>query len=332
MGKTLTHEFVKNYFEKNGCVLLEQYKGCKILMEYICSCGNKSKICWSNFSSGRRCLSCGYIRTTNKHRLTYEFVKNYFEEQGCKLLENEYKDSSIKMNYMCSCGNRSSITWANFSQGYRCRVCGIKKTAKARRFSNEYVKQYFEEHNCKLIDEYKGALTPMHYICECGNEDKIRFSKFKIGQRCRKCKYRKSGAKSKLRTGAMNGRWNPDREYVQLNKLIHQKFTSMVANILKATGKKKSCRSAELLGYTRKELRDHLTNHPNWSTIQGRWSIDHIFPIKAFLEHGIIDIKLINCLDNLQPLELKANISKSGKYSKEDFLRWLNQKGIKIHI
>jgi hypothetical protein len=30
--------------------------------------------------------------------------------------------------------------------------------------------------------------------------------------------------------------------------------------------------------------------------------VDHIFPIQAFLDHGILDLKTINALDNLRPM------------------------------
>jgi hypothetical protein len=60
----------------------------------------------------------------------------------------------------------------------------------------------------------------------------------------------------------------------------------------------------------------------------GKWSIDHIFPVKAFVENKIYDIKIINCLDNLQPMNLIKNFSKGAKYNQEDFVCWLKTKGI----
>ncbi|MCK9459681.1 MAG: hypothetical protein M0R80_08585 [Proteobacteria bacterium] len=262
-------------------------------------------------------------------KLNYEYVKKYFEEQGCVLLEQEYFEAHAHMQYICSCGCQSSITWANFNSGYRCKSCGHKRSAEKYRLSQEYILQYFKDRGCVLLEEYIDANKPMQYICSCGNKDKIRFSKFKQGQRCRTCKYEKIREKMKQRKGTSNPRWNPNREYVQLNKLMHIKFRSMVANILDATDKRKNCKSAELLGYTRLELQEHLMRHPNWDNIRHhKWSIDHIFPIKAFLEHGITDLKIINCLENLRPMLCKENISKSSKYNKEDFRFWLATKGI----
>ena len=82
------------------------------------------------------------------------------------------------------------------------------------------------------------------------------------------------------------------------------------------------------MGYGRSELRDRICGHPNWEVVScGKWCIDHIFPIKAFTDHGIHDCKVINCLENLRPISDMENMSKGGNYNKEDFLFWLHTKG-----
>ena len=81
----------------------------------------------------------------------------------------------------------------------------------------------------------------------------------------------------------------------------------------------------DLAGNKRVHRCGHIKSHPNWEKIKDQdWHLDHIFPLQAFLEHNIKDIKLINCLDNLQPLLGKENISKGDKYNKEQFLNWLS--------
>lgn len=42
-------------------------------------------------------------------KLTYEFVKQYFKEQKCELLETEYINANTKMKYVCVCKNESYI-------------------------------------------------------------------------------------------------------------------------------------------------------------------------------------------------------------------------------
>ena len=89
-------------------------------------------------------------------------------------------------------------------------------------------------------------------------------------------------------------------------------------------GEKKKDKTHKLLGYTPQQLQEHIQNHPNWNSVKdGDWHLDHIFPIIAFLEHGIKDISVICCLENLQPLSKKDNCKKNDNYDKKEFKRFL---------
>jgi len=119
-----------------------------------------------------------------------EKVKQYFKDHNCELLEKEYKNAHISMKYRCDCGNEEcKICFNNFQNGQRCMECKIKKLRKYFQTPFEEVKQYFKDHNCKLLEtEYKNANTPMKYECSCGNSDcKITFGNFKEGKRCIEC-------------------------------------------------------------------------------------------------------------------------------------------------
>jgi hypothetical protein len=126
--------------------------------------------------------------------------------------------------------------------------------------------------------------------------------------------------------------WNLDRTEVELNKRIGIKCSKLLRRSLEILNKKKEDKLSNILGYSRKQLKEHLLNHPNWKNASEdpEWQVDHYFPIKAFIEHGIIDIKLINCLENLRPLTKKENLSKQDSYREEDFINWCLTKGIKI--
>lgn len=99
---------------------------------------------------------------------------------------------------------------------------------------------------------------------------------------------------------------------------------------LNVTGRVKNKRTAELLGYDYRQLQEHITSHPNYNKVKnGKWHIDHIFPIKAFADHNIFDLSLINCLENLRPITAKQNLKKNAKYCIVDFRDWLDEKGIR---
>jgi len=123
--------------------------------------------------------------------------------------------------------------------------------------------------------------------------------------------------------------WKTDRKKLKENKLFKKKCYCMLRNVLSATSQSKCKRTFQMLGYSFQEFKDHIQNHPNWETIDvdKLWHLDHKLPIQAFLDHGINDIKIINALDNLQPLSQFDNNSKSDKYCKVEFQKYLTAKG-----
>jgi len=189
-SKKHTLEEVKKYFEDNNCKLLEtEYVNSKTKMKYICECKNHSEITFNNFKKGKRCRKC-----SGCEKYTYKFVYNYFKDHNCKLLETEYIGTDTPMEYECSCGNNEcKITFYHFKTGQRCKKCGGKE-----KLTFEFIKQYFEDHNCKLLEtEYENVGTKMRYECSCGNSDcKISFNKFKSGQRCKICAIKKRSGKN----------------------------------------------------------------------------------------------------------------------------------------
>jgi DNA-directed RNA polymerase subunit RPC12/RpoP len=257
-------------------------------------------------------------------RLTHAEVAAYFEQHGCKLLESEYKNARTKMQYVCSCGNESVIVFDSFRTGNRCRSCGNKRCADKLRLTHVEVAAYFKEQGCELLDEYQGNLVPMRYVCSCGEQSTINWNNFKTkGNRCQKCGIAK-------RSGSNHYDWREDREQADLNDTFRQRCYKLVRMVLNVTGRVKNERSAKLLGYDYKQLQEHVTSHPNWEKVKGeKWHVDHVFPIKAFIDHGVSDLKIINALDNLRPLGAKANMCKNGKYDKDEFLKYLKRKGVR---
>lgn len=86
---------------------------------------------------------------------------------------------------------------------------------------------------------------------------------------------------------------------------------------LGVAGQKKYKRTTDYLPYTTEDLVLHLESQfqegMSWDNY-GEWHIDHIKPIKAFIDEGVTDPAIINALDNLQPLWASENMSKGAKY------------------
>ena len=186
--KKLTYEYVKNYFDEQGCELLEkEYKNAHHKMKYRCKNKHISEINFNNFKQGgKRCGKC-----SKKEKYTLGYIKQYFKDQKCELLEIRYISNKNRMRYKCNCGNFSEINFNSFQQGNRCAKC-----AKNEKFTFEYVYNYFKKQRCKLLeDHYANNSTKMRYRCKCNDISKITFSKFRMGRRCRKC-----GTKKQIQT------------------------------------------------------------------------------------------------------------------------------------
>lgn len=87
---------------------------------------------------------------------------------------------------------------------------------------------------------------------------------------------------------------------------------------LTSSGKRKSARTEEMLGYSSSDLKDHigamLLTGMSWDNY-GKWHIDHIRPLASFDLSTPEGIRLANSLHNLQPMWAEKNIKKGKKWS-----------------
>jgi len=315
---------VEQIFKENGCELLsKEYHNQEEKLRFKCHCGNISDIKLKHFIQSKQCKKCGYKRIGNRRRLPYEYVKKFYEDQGCKLISSEYNDVWEDLEFECLCGNVDKKSFAAFKMTPLCSSCISRKKSEVQKFSHDYVKNYFEDNKCKLLSiKYENSWTPLDYICEHGHKSKTCFSEFIRGHRCRLCSYEK-------KRGPGNWNWIKDREKLQENNLFKVKIRNMLKCCLLITGMKKNNKTEIMLGYTSQDLKSHIQKHPNWPILQDcLWHIDHIFPISAFVEYNIRDPKIINCLDNLRPIACHDNLVKNCKYSKDEFEKWLKNKNI----
>jgi hypothetical protein len=143
-------------------------------------------------------------------KLTYEFVKEEFTKRNCILISTEYITSKTKLEFTCSCGENSEITYANFKSGGLCSKCskenkikkmkgtnmeryGVEftgqrpdikdsvkeKCSKPKKFNLEFVKNYMKIQNCELIStEYKNDRIKLEFKCICGGIAYQTFNKF----------------------------------------------------------------------------------------------------------------------------------------------------------
>lgn len=101
-----------------------------------------------------------------------------------------------------------------------------------------------------------------------------------------------------------------------------KKYPNLDYAVRQAVSKNQNTKYLDILGYTKKELKNHLqkqfTKDMTWKAFRnGDIHIDHIKPQSLFNLKDINDIKECWSLNNLQPLWAKDNMAKSNKYKEK---------------
>lgn len=182
--------------KKRNCELIEiNYNNQNSTVNYICIQGHECEQSADNFLRGFECLRC-----QNKEKYTLKEIREEFENVGCILLANEYKNAHEKMKFLCICGDIGEKRWNTFQRGfYYCNKCRFERYTHPSQLTYEVVYRLFEEQGCKLISkEYKGKHKYLAYICQCGDYDTKPLTLFKKGYRCEKCEKSKNQEKENI--------------------------------------------------------------------------------------------------------------------------------------
>ena len=160
MPRKFTDEDVKKYVEDNNYILLKVYREEKhyngnkkirniLIIEAKCPLGHKFKMEFSHFKAKEdKCPICGRIRSDNKKKLSYEYVKRYIEKDGYKLLSQEYKNNRTKLLIECDKNHFYKATFNDFQSGYRCPYCNNSKGEKR-------ILSILNDLNIRFISQYR---------------------------------------------------------------------------------------------------------------------------------------------------------------------------------
>lgn len=329
--RTKSYDEVKNIFESKGNKLISTKYIPGKKLEYICDCGKIDYKIIHKFIAGERCVECGLKKNAANRRFSQEYVYSIFEENGCKLL-SEYVGEALPLDYVCKCGLISTTTFNTFKRCKNCWECGQKKNL----LNVNVVYKFVKENNLDLISLHTFETSRRGKLllrCKCSNQYEKTWNAL-INKKCNNaCVSCSKKQKIEKMTGINHPLWIEDREKVNFKLQYKKKIYSMLRRCYQKFKLKKENKSFDSLGYNHYDLGLHITNHPNYQNAikNNQMQIDHIFPIQAFIDFGLCKtehIKVINCLENLQPLDAFDNLSKNDKYDKQKFIEFLQLKGL----
>ena len=181
MSKKLTYDFIKSVIGSEGYQLIStEYKSNKEKLLMICPNNHEWESNYNNFvSQGNRCLTC-----SGKEKHTYEYIKEQFAREGYQLISKEYVNNHQYLDVICPQGHNWKLKYSWWLDGNRCLKCSGKE-----KHTYEYVKQYIESENYKLLsNEYNGVFNKLKIQCDNGHIYESHFGNFKnCGNRCPTC-------------------------------------------------------------------------------------------------------------------------------------------------
>lgn len=187
-----------------------------------------------------------------------------------------------------------------------CKTCGINKKIEEFSVGDSTSKSCRECRNKKQV-EYREK-----------NRDKVRLIKKEWRKKNRKKENKRVREwKSSLTEEQKEDQRIKRNEYLKKKRKEDPQFTMKEAmhRMLNRTLNYKNKSTSELLGYSKKDLQNHIESlfldGMSWEN-RGDWHIDHIRPICSFPTGTPPDI--INALDNLQPLWWYDNLSKGDNH------------------
>lgn len=101
-----------------------------------------------------------------RRKITYEMVKQEFDERGYILLSKEYHKNSEKLDYICPHHKEKGIqqiTFQNFTSGSGCPYCGGTK----QKTPDEYIIELAEKApNIEVLEPYVNLKTKILHKCK----------------------------------------------------------------------------------------------------------------------------------------------------------------------
>jgi hypothetical protein len=145
---------IKEFEDREYELISTEYIKAKDKLKYICPKHPEiiQEITYDKLHQGEGCKYCGIESSANKQKLSYDNVKQMFEDKGYKLLETLYINNSTPMK--CICKKHPSIIQYVMLSNLKKSTIGCKHCASDFKSGENHY-------------NWKGGITPLHnYIRE----------------------------------------------------------------------------------------------------------------------------------------------------------------------
>lgn len=145
---------------------------------------------FANFKNGQRCKKCSDEIKGKKYSHNYEYVKEYIESFGYKMLSSEYINLHSEIKILCDKHGIYKTTFQLFKMTkYKCPKCSDEHRGEYHKLNYEYIKEYIESFGYEILsNEYINMKTNILVKCPNGHKSYFtNFDRFKRGDRCPYC-------------------------------------------------------------------------------------------------------------------------------------------------
>lgn len=192
----------------------------------------------------------------------------------------------------------------NTSEKYKAKARLREKTEEQKEKARQYARKRHSENRDQLVEDMR--VRNKKYYAKNSEKIKQAASKYQSENTEARTAYKREWSKAKAKI---------DPSYKMM--LVARR---MLQRSLGISGQKKYKRTFDYLGYTSEDLVTHLESlfqdGMRWENY-GDWHIDHIKPLAAYSIEGVTDPKILNSLNNLQPLWAKENMEKGARYAND---------------
>ena len=123
--------------------------------------------------------------------LLYSEIGSRLSKEDYSLLDVIYDGNrTYKIKYSCPYNHVSIVTWKNWTQGRRCRLCRLREFAKSKRTPISKIRDALSNEGYELLSvDYKNNRTPFKYKCPKGHVGSITWINWHHNERCSVCKF-----------------------------------------------------------------------------------------------------------------------------------------------